>query len=82
MPALRVPSGEIPVEELERLSAVEVANYPLDCRARFLALTAKCQTASSGRLRHFIYPEADVILDDVLLWWEVFGEGEPFTFPK
>jgi hypothetical protein len=55
------------------LTAEQLANYPLECRTRFLGLTAKCQTASLGAKRHFIYPEVDDVLDSYLLWLTTFG---------
>ncbi len=59
--------------ESEGLSAVDLANYPLVLRERFLALSGKRQTASSGAVRHFIDPEIDEILDDYLAWAQIFG---------
>lgn len=55
-------------------TAADLANYPLACRTRFLALAAKCQTASLGVKRHFIYPDVDKALDDYLAWLAVFGD--------
>lgn len=52
----------------------EVANYPLECRERFLGQARKCLTASAGAKRHFIYPVVDEILDDYLGWLAIFGE--------
>jgi len=60
-------------ERSEGLNFGEVANYPLECRTRFLDLARKCQTASMGVKRHFIYPEVDQALDDYLVWLAVFG---------
>lgn len=57
----------------EGLEFSQVANYPLACREAFLAKTGKCQTASLGVKRHFIYPAVDEILDDYLAWLDIFG---------
>lgn len=74
VPALRLsPEGGVVDEKSEGLSAVELADYPLVCRSRFLALSSKAQTASLGAKRHFIYPQVDVILDDFLTWLAVYG---------
>jgi hypothetical protein len=54
-----------------------VANYPDECRARFLALCGQRLTASPGRLQHFIMPDIDATLDDFLCWYSVYGDGQP-----
>lgn len=58
----------------EGLTHDELANYPLVCRERFLGLSRKCQMASLGAKRHFIYPEVDKVLDDFLAWLAVYGD--------
>lgn len=58
----------------EDLNFDEVANYPLVCRQAFLDKTGRCQTASLGVKRHFIYPEIDALLDAYLLWLATFGD--------
>ena len=55
-------------------AADEWDNYPLACREAFLAQARKCQTASLGAKRHFIYPLVDQILDDFLGYVAIFGE--------
>jgi hypothetical protein len=50
----------------------EVANYPLVCRERFLASTARLRMASPGLRRYFVLPEIDQILDDYLLWCKIY----------
>ena len=54
-------------------AASEWDNYPLACHEAFLEQARKCQTASLGARRHFIYPKVDQILDDFLAWAEIFG---------
>lgn len=61
-------------ESVEALEFSQVANYPLVCRKAFLGLAAKCQTASPGAKRHFIYPRVDALLDAYLLWLVTFGD--------
>ena len=54
-------------------AANEWDNYPLACREAFLEQARKCQTASLGARRHFIYPKVDELLDSYLLWLATFG---------
>lgn len=54
-----------------------VANYPDDCRARFLGLCVQRLTASPGRIEHFIMPQIDATLDDFLTWYAIYGDGAP-----
>lgn len=58
----------------EGLTAEQVANYPLDCRARFLEQSKRLPTASPGLRAYFILPEVDQILDDFLLWLACYGD--------
>lgn len=52
----------------------EVANYPSECRSRFLALCQRRQIASPGAIAHFVNPEIDECLDSYLLWLSIYSE--------
>lgn len=59
---------------VDGLEFSQVANYPAECRARFLEQTGKLPTASWHRRQLFILPEVDKILDDYLLWLAAYGD--------
>jgi hypothetical protein len=50
----------------------EVANYPLRCREAFLEQTARLSMASPGLRAYFVLPKINQILDDYLLWCEIY----------
>ena len=51
----------------------EVANYPLECRTRFLGLTAARQAARYHADKRAILHDIEQVLDEYLLWLEVYG---------